>query len=377
MDKSTRVKQGEKIANKDEQVEKLNDRYYHVKSQTSDRIYDVVFTELGWLCSCPDNTFRAVHCKHIHAVQLIENRENPKQEVIIKQFSNKNCPACKSLNIVKHGIRHNKNYDLQRYSCRDCNKRFSFNLGFERMKSNPKTITSAMQLYFTGESLRNVQKFLRLQGVEVSHKTIYFWVKKYTKLMESYFEKIVPKVSDVWRADEIYTKIKGDMKYLFALIDDETRFWIAQEVADRKEGHDASNLFQLGKRITGIKPRILITDGLRGYQTAYNKAFWTNTKPRPIHIRNIAMSGERNNNKMERFNGEFRDREKIVRGLKKADSPLISGYQIYHNYVRPHMSLEGKTPAEKCGIEVQGKDKWQTLIQNASSYHKTPSNIGL
>ena len=69
---------------------------------------------------------------------------------------------------------------------------------------------------------------------------------------------------------------------------------------------------------------------------------------------------------MERLNGEFRDREKVVRGLKKRDSPLISGYQIYHNYVRPHMALEGKTPAEKCGIQIKGFNKWITLIQNAS-----------
>lgn len=72
-----------------------------------------------------------------------------------------------------------------------------------------------------------------------------------------------------------------------------------------------------------------------------------------------------NNNKMERLNGEFRDREKVVRGLKKDDSPLIDGYQIYHNYVRPHMALDGKTSAEKCGIEVKGNNKWITLIQNA------------
>jgi hypothetical protein len=78
------------------------------------------------------------------------------------------------------------------------------------------------------------------------------------------------------------------------------------------------------------------------------------------------MSGDLNNNKMERFNGELRDREKVVRGVKKADSPLLTGYQIYHNYVRPHMALEGKTPSEVAGIAVHGKDKWLTLIQNAS-----------
>jgi len=35
------------------------------------------------------------------------------------------------------------------------------------------------------------------------------------------------------------------MKYLFALMDDETRFWIAQEVAESKYSHDARKLFQI------------------------------------------------------------------------------------------------------------------------------------
>jgi putative transposase len=39
---------------------------------------------------------------------------------------------------------------------------------------------------------------------------------------------------------------------------------------------------------------------------------------------------------MERLNGEVRDREKVMRGLKKDDTPVLIGYQIYHNYFRPH-----------------------------------------
>ena len=61
------------------------------------------------------------------------------------------------------------------------------------------------------------------------------------------------------------------------------------------------------------------------------------------------------------------NREKVMRGVKKDDSVIFDGSQIYHNYVRPHMSLDGKTPAEACGIEVKGQDKWITLIQNASN----------
>jgi len=84
----------------------------------------------------------------------------------------------------------------------------------------------------------------------------------------------------------------------------------------------------------------------------------------------IRIQGDHNNNKMERLNGEIRDREKVMRGLKKPDTPIIPGYQIYHNYVRPHEALEGKTPADACGIEVQGENKWLTLIQNASNNHR-------
>ena len=42
--------------------------------------------------------------------------------------------------------------------------------------------------------------------------------------------------------------------------------------------------------------------------------------------------GNRKNNKMEQMNGEIRDREKGSR-LKKDDTVLLLGYQLYHNYL--------------------------------------------
>ena len=70
---------------------------------------------------------------------------------------------------------------------------------------------------------------------------------------------------------------------------------------------------------------------------------------------------------MERMNGEIRDCEKVTRNLKKMDTPILKGDQIYHNYIRPHMALENRTPAEAAGIQVKGKNKWLTIIQNAGS----------
>jgi hypothetical protein len=71
-----------------------------------------------------------------------------------------------------------------------------------------------------------------------------------------------------------------------------------------------------------------------------------------------------------RFNGELRDREKVMRPLKTEDIPILKGMQIFHNYVRPHVALDGKTPSEVAGIKVEGENKWLTIIQNAKQNEK-------
>jgi putative transposase len=42
---------------------------------------------------------------------------------------------------------------------------------------------------------------------------------------------------------------------------------------------------------------------------------------------------------MERLNGEVRDREKVMRGLKRKDTTILTEYQIYHNYITEHQGL--------------------------------------
>lgn len=58
-------------------------------------------------------------------------------------------------------------------------------------------------------------------------------------------------------------------------------------------------------------------------------------------------------------------------GLKTKETPILQGMQIYHNFIKPHIGLEGKTPTEACGIELKCENKWITLIQNASILAKS------
>jgi len=360
-----REQRAKQIVQLENAVSRTNETYYIVKSQSGEGFYTVNKTLMGWICSCPDFMFRNTTCKHILAVQISFNlRQEVKKTLVLEPITVSKCQFCSSQNIKSLCIRHNKSGDIQRFICQDCKKTFSFNIAFEKMKHNPKAITSAMQLYFSGQSLRSTMRSLQFIGVKISYQTVWNWIQKYCALMESYAEKIQPQVSDHWRADEMYVKIKKDLKYVFALMDDEIRYRIAQEVAHTTQDHDAAKLFHKGKIIAGKVPNVLTTDGLGSYENAFSKEFIVPYK-RTEHISEIALEGEIHNNKMERHNGEFRERMKVMRGFKSIDTPILTVSKIFHNFIRPHSALDGKTPAEACGITITGEEKWKTLIQNA------------
>ena len=58
---------------------------------------------------------------------------------------------------------------------------------------------------------------------------------------------------------------------------------------------------------------------------------------------------------MERLNGEIRDREKVMRGLKKDDTPILKGYQIFHNYIRPNEGLNVRHQQKLAELKLKEK----------------------
>jgi putative transposase len=68
----------------------------------------------------------------------------------------------------------------------------------------------------------------------------------------------------------------------------------------------------------------MITDGTANFHDAFNEEFWTRENPRTRHIQHIRLQGDHNNNKMERMNGQVRDREKVMRGLKRTDTAVLT-----------------------------------------------------
>ena len=96
---------------------------------------------------------------------------------------------------------------------------------------------------------------------------------------------------------------------------------------------------------------------LPAYMKSSKKIFGKNTN----HVRHIHLAGKRDrdnhNNKMERLNGGIMDREKIFRGLKRFDTPLIDVLKAYYNFTKKYGSLNGRTSTEQTLIEIDGKNK--------------------
>ena len=283
------------------------------------------------------------------------------------------CTHCGSENYKKYGKKNGK----QVYKCKSCNRKFIDNMFFERRKADPKIICLTLDLYFKGVSLRKIRDHLKqFYDIDVCFTTVFRWIDRYIRIMDEYTRQFKPQLGDVWNTDEMMIQINGDWFYLWNVIDDLTRFHLASIVSHERKIEDAQRVFiQAKKRSHGDRPLCIITDGLKSYEQAIDEEFHTIRK-NTIHISNVGIRGKHygkdcfDNNIVERLQGTIRERNKTQRGLKSEYSTFTQGHQLYYNFIRPHLSLYGCTPAEMAGINLDLKDnKWQNLLIQSVKYH--------
>jgi len=363
---------GLEILGKGNQIRRLNSDTYRVVSQSGNGSYLVVREGSDWSCRCPDYVYRQVVCKHIYAVYFSLNlRQRVASENL--GFSDvsepSGCKICGSEKVIKIGIRHNKVGDVQRFLCKECGHKFTRNDGFERMKATPKAITIALDLYFKGVSQRKiVHHLMQFYGVKITQPCIVKWLRKYVSLVREYVDQLVPQTSGFIHVDEMKVNVNGRLDWLWNLMDDDTRFWVSSLISQRREVADARATFQDAKQKLKVMPIAVTHDGLQSYGEAFKNEFYTQTTPRPIEVRSVSIRERGLNNRMERLNQTFRERNKTQRGLDhEASAQLMAdGTRIEYNFIRPHMALRGKTPAEAAGINLQLKgNKWEALIRKA------------
>jgi len=362
------------------EIRRLNASRYRVRSQSGNGFYEVVKENQEWYCTCPDHTHRQLACKHIYAVYFslnLRQRVTVENLGLNESLDQDRCRICGSDQIIKLGVRHNKSTNIQKFKCKECGHYFSQNEGFERIQVTPKAITVALDLYFKGVSQRKISDHLKqFEGIRVTQPCILKWIKKYVALMKEYADKLTPQVGGMWHSDEMMVNIRktepveqGNYSWLWNLMDHETRFLLASQITKRRRVEGARQVFQKAKAIAkGQRPDFVVTDKLGAYNQAFNREFYTNRKPQTKHVRLKNIREGANNNIVERLHGTLRERTKVMRGLDHDESAqkLIDGKRFYYNFIRPHQALNGKTPAEAAGINLNlGDNKWLELIRKA------------
>jgi len=354
------------------QVKRINENEFAVRSQSGNGTYRVTRIGTEWSCECLDHKLRDATCKHIYScvfsatLRERASSQNFTPETDIDTSLTTKCLACGSTHINKWGWKYRKDGSrVQRFKCMSCSHRWNAtNRGFEKMRTNPHAITVALDLYFKGISLRKIQDHLKqFERTNVSYVAIYKWIHKYTALMEQYAKTLRPQLSGVWHVDEMKVNVHGKWHWLWNIMDSDTRYILASHVAQGRGATEAQEALHIAK--TNGEPTFLISDGLASYQAAASREF-RNT----VHLSRVGIQSEVSNNRIERFHGTVRERNKVMRAIKKPDSPIIEGQRIYYNHIRPHQALNGKTPAEACGITVKGENKWLTLIQQGACNKK-------
>lgn len=371
------------ILSKGNSITQLKRNTYEVKSQTGIGDYRIYLNRRKWYCSCPDFKEHQTDCKHIFAVKFSRKLktevekdyelEAPKEV----EFKPANCPSCNHENVIKSGVRKTQRGDVQRYHCKDCGHRFTIDKGFSRMKHDPKAITLTMDLYFKDVSYRKITDHLKqFYNLKVAPSTPMRWVKKYLKLLSKYSEQYKADVGNVWHSDEMTVNIKkkgekGYREWIWNIMDANTRYLLACRITKKRYVKDAQGSLRDAKRRSNKRPDIIVTDGLHAYQSAIPNEFYK--KGADIenpHLRLKDFQTKPNNNIVERLNGTYRERLKVMRGLNDPvnANEFVEAMQVYYNYIRPHQALNGHTLAEMAHIPIDlDGNRWLKMIELATT----------
>jgi putative transposase len=382
----TRTIRGYAIIAKGDEPRMVGKGVYEVRSQSGVGFYRLTKHSVGWSYTCPDYVNRHEEvgdCKHIAALRLwLRAKEETERTDIFELpktvLTFNHCRFCNSVDLLRWGYRETRQGKRPRFKCRTCGKRFVADEGFLKSRYDPKIVTLCLDMFYKGASLRKItQHVAQFYGLKVSHVTILKWVRKFSQLIDDYSNTLKPQLSGVLNCDEMKTKmaheepINGERFFwLWNGLDNGSRFLVASHLTRGRGHREAREFFEAAKKQAKKDPRAIFSDGLDSYRGEYKPV----GKEAPAHIANVGIRSHMGNHRIERLHNSMREREKVMRHLKKANSAekVFKGYRAYYNYVRPHMALDGHTPAQAAAVPIElGTNRWLDLIRQAARERTT------
>jgi len=169
-------------------------------------------------------------------------------------------------------------------------------------------------------SYRDIEELCEMRGVRLDHATVQRWVIRFIPLLDKRFRLRKKSVSDSWRMDETYIKIRGKWKYLYRAVDkygDTIDFLLRA----KRNKPAAKAFFRKGIRQNGKPAKVNIDkSGSNTYALADMNSKYEQNNEGEIEIRQNKYL----NNRIE---GDHRFIKRIVRpmlGFKSFESARIT-----------------------------------------------------
>lgn len=301
-------------------------------------------------------------------------KHNNNQKTEVKNLC---CPNCQSQNIKKNGKRKTENRGLiQRYQCRDCNYRFTYDDGFFRMRNSPQKITCGLDLFYRGVSTRKVQEhFKAFYPHNASNVSVYNWVVRYAKMISGFTDKLKIKGGSEVQVDEmeyhrrfsLKTKKKVSKDWFIDSIDCKTRYMVGCEYVKSRGKKEIREVLGKVKYKTEGYVTTITTDGLLAYTNIVKQVFgYYNFQSGEMkHEVNIASKGGCFNIYIERLHNSIRQRTDSFRGfhgsVESADA-IMKGWEIFYNFIRKHQSIKCCPYELATDLKLESGNKWLELI---------------
>jgi putative transposase len=144
-------------------------------------------------------------------------------------------------------------------------------LSYRRHRFPPVVIQHAVWLYLRFTlSYRDVEDLLAERGLDISYETVRSWVLKFGPVIARRLRRRRPRPSNRWHLDEMVVRIAGERMYLWRAVDHEGEV-LDMLVQRRRDSRAAFRLMRKLLRKQGFAPKLLVTDKLRSYASAFRR----------------------------------------------------------------------------------------------------------
>lgn len=285
------------------------------------------------------------------------------------------CPVCGKASFLHHDYQHYSNFRCGDKKCYHSffvakpttitNPSMSSLFGkkdFKRMRYPVQIIITALSMFYLGKnSFRNISLILQtVFSVKVSHTTISNWCTNFAPFFDNLKYSLLPMLdfhSDEWHADETVVKIAGVKHYIWFILDSESRFILGFHLSPFRSSPQAFSV--LTSTLQFGSPSAIVSDRYSAYNIPIKTLFNGST-----HIRVQSFQDDITNNLIESFHHQFKSWYKTKQGFNSFASAnnLISMFVFFYNFVRPHSSLNGLTPAQVAGLKLLPSQKREYLL---------------